>query len=199
MDTERTPLARSATDLIRARLDRVEHHDRAVLEALAVVNAPTDPSIVAALLGIDADDVERSLERLRGHRLAIETERIPRAALPPSGRSNIRWSPRWSRRRWSTPPAGGCTDDCSRSIPTLRSAGAPATRSSPANRPIGSPRSRCSPTPGPRHWHGPHLRRPSIRCEGALTLLEPGDDALRHRIERDLGIAYLRQLEVDPP
>ena len=77
MDPDAAPLARSATDLIRARLDRVEHHDRAVLEALAVVNAPTDPSIVAALLGIDADDVERSLDRLRGHRLAIETEADP--------------------------------------------------------------------------------------------------------------------------
>ena len=30
-----------------------------------------------------------------------------------------------------------------------------------------------------------------------MALLEPGDDALRHRIERDLGVAHLRQLEVD--
>ena len=69
------PVTRSATDLIRSRLDRVEVHDRAVLEALAVVNGPTDPHVVAALLNMDLDSVEASLDRLRSIRLAIETDR----------------------------------------------------------------------------------------------------------------------------
>ena len=69
------PLARSAADLIRSRLDRVEAHDRAVLEALAVINGPTEPEVVSSLLGVSVDAVEASLDRLRAIRLAIETDR----------------------------------------------------------------------------------------------------------------------------
>jgi predicted ATPase len=64
------PVARSARDLIRTRLDRVEPHDRAVLESLAIINGPTDPAVVALLVGADAPDVEAALERLRSNRLA---------------------------------------------------------------------------------------------------------------------------------
>ena len=156
-----------------------KHHDRAVLEALAVVNAPTDPSIVAALLGIDADDVERSLERLRGQP-AGDRDRTGSVGKPGrhldrrasgdrrGGRGGV------GRRR---PKAAAPTTARGRHRRS-RSGGAPATRSSPATRPIDSPRSRCSPTPGPRRWHGPRRRRPSIRCEGRWRCCEPGDDAL---------------------
>jgi predicted ATPase len=97
MRGDEVPLARSARDLIRSRLDRVEADDRAVLEALAIVNGPTDPRVVASLLGRGEDAIEASLDRLRAVRLAIEIEPDrPHASDPRwrSGTSMVR------TRRW---------------------------------------------------------------------------------------------------
>jgi DNA-binding CsgD family transcriptional regulator len=202
---EPPPPTRSASDLIRARLDRVEPHDRAVLEALAVVNAPTDPAIVAALLSIEPDEVERALQRLRANRLAVETEGDP------SGTAEAVWTvehpvvaevvesemvdaarrrlhrrlldvdthaPLGRRARHAL--VGGDPTDRVATIDLLAAAGTEALRRA-------TPAAAIEP------------------LRGALALLGSGngdgsevDAAIRHRVERDLGIAYLLQLEIQP-
>ena len=185
------------TDLIRSRLDRVEAHDRAVLEALAVVNGPTDPHVVAALLGIELEAVEASLDRLRSIRLAIEVSgdrplapvaswtvehpviaEVVEAELVDAARRRLHRrlmevdheAPLGRRARHAL-VAGEPTDRLA-TIALLVDAGTEALdRATPA----------AAVEP----------------LQGALSLLRADDDAtLRHRIERDLGIALIRQLEV---
>ncbi len=198
MDAEAAPQARSATDLIRARLDRVEPHDRAVLEALAVINAPTDPSIVSGLLGIDAGDVERSLERLRANRLAIETE------PDPSGSPAAIWT---VEHPVIAEVVEGALVDAARRRLHRRllevDMNAPVGRRARHALVAGDPTDRLATIVLLADAGSEALTRatPSAAIDplrGALALLQPGDDDLRHRIERDLGVAYLRQLEVDP-
>ncbi len=190
-------VTRSAGDLIRARLDRVEAHDRAVLEALAVINAPTDAALVAAVLALARDDVERSLERLRGNRLAVEGDYEPgraaawtvehpviaevvEAELVDAARRRLHRrvlevdheAPIGRRARHAL-LAGDPTDRLA-TVALLADAGAAAL-------------ARATPSAGIEP------------LRGALDLLGPDDDAgLRHSIERDLGTCYLRQLEIEP-
>ena len=146
------------------------------------------------------DAVEGSLERLRAIRLAIETDRdqTPRVRGELDGRAPDRrrgGRGRTRRRRApsaaSTSAGGGCARP--------RSAGAPDTPSSPEIRPTGSPRSRCSSTRARKPSRGRRRPRRSSHsaarsrcCTRATTRL------CATAIERDLGIAYLRQLEVGP-
>jgi DNA-binding CsgD family transcriptional regulator len=193
------PLTRSAADLIRSRLDRVEAHDRAVLEALAVINGPTNPDVVSSLLGVPVDAVEGSLERLRAIRLAIETDRdqaprsvaswtvehpivaeVVEAELVDAARRRLHrrvlevdvLAPLGRRARHAL-LAGDSTDRIG-TITLLADAGTEAlVRATPsaAIEPL----------------------------RGAFSMLEESDDpTLRHRVRRDLGIAHLRQLEVGP-
>jgi DNA-binding CsgD family transcriptional regulator len=194
--SEDLPLTGSASDLIRTRLDRVEAHDRAVLEALAVVNGPTDPAIVASLLGADIADVEGSLGRLRANRLAVRADReittgqaswmvehpvvaeVVESELVDAARRRLH------RRLLAVDPnaplgrrarhaliAGEPTDRLA-TIALLADAGTEALARA-------TPSAAIDP------------------LRGALSLLHVEDVGLRHRIERDLGIAYLRHLEVD--
>jgi len=188
---------RSAAELIRARLDRVEPHDRAVLEALAVVNAPTDPAVVAAVLGLDVVSVEASLARLRADRLAVETDRDPaapvaawtvehpvvaaavEAELVDGARRRLHRrvldvdvrAPIGRRARHAL--AAGESGDRAATIALLVDAATEALERA-------TPSAAIEP------------------LRGARALLRPEDDpALAHRIERDLGVAHLRQLEID--
>ena len=196
------PSARSATDLIRSRLDRVEAHDRAVLEALAIVNGPTDPRVVAALLGVGTDTVEGSLERLRSIRLAIETDHP----------DPIRAGPIQSGSRWTVehPVVADVVEaelvDAARRRLHRRmlevDAEAPLGRRARHALIAGEPTDRLATIALLADAGSEALARatPSAAIEplsGALSLLHDDDDpALRHRIERDLGTACLRQLEV---
>ena len=177
------PSARSATDLIRS-LDRVEAHDRAVLEALAIVNGPTDPR--------RRRPARRRARHRRGFARAVaqhppgdpdrpsntrflygaDPVRLEMDGRTP-GRRRCSWRPN-SSTPWSPVDS---TARCSRSTPRAPlGRRARARCSSPASPPIASPPSPCSPTPVPRHWP---RATPSAAIEplsGALSLLRDDDD-----------------------
>jgi len=53
-----------------ARVDAIEPRDRAVLDALAVLDAPAEADVLVELVGLDAAEVDGCLERLRAAGLA---------------------------------------------------------------------------------------------------------------------------------